>query len=81
MRAHVDWPEPKEKAPVWIDPAGGVDKILEQGYLSAKLKMPGLKALGVVLDAADNPQADSRVFAVGAPGFSLGCLNGFRRLA
>jgi hypothetical protein len=57
MRAHVVWPEPKENAPVWIDAAGGVEKILERGYLDTKLMTPGLKTLGVILDADINPQA------------------------
>lgn len=57
MRAHIDWPELKENAPVWIVAAGGVEKILEQGYLDIKLMTPGLKTLGVILDADDDPRA------------------------
>jgi hypothetical protein len=55
MRAHVNWPDEKGNAPVWIDAAGGVEKILEQGYLDTKLMTPGLKILGVILDADTNP--------------------------
>jgi hypothetical protein len=57
MRAHIDWPTQKESAPVWIEAAGGADKILEPGYLAVKLKTSGLAALGVVLDADTNPHA------------------------
>jgi hypothetical protein len=57
MKAHIDWPEKKERAPVWIESGGGVDKILEPQYLTVKLKTPGLRALGVMLDADAKPQS------------------------
>ncbi len=56
MRAHVDWPNGKEDAPVWIENGGGVDKILERDYLPVVLKTRGLATLGVMLDGDNNPQ-------------------------
>jgi len=55
MRAHIDWPERKEDAPVRITAAGGARKILEPKYLAVELRTTGL-TLGVVLDADTNPQ-------------------------
>jgi hypothetical protein len=55
IRAHVDWPDGKENAPVRITAAGGADKILEQDYLQVELKTSGV-TLGVVLDADTNPK-------------------------
>ena len=56
VSAHVNWPEGKENAPVWIDAAGGASKILERDYLAVKLKTSGPEILGVILDADTNPQ-------------------------
>jgi hypothetical protein len=56
MRAHVNWPDGKENAPVLIEQGGGIDKILERDYLPVVLKTHGLRTLGVVLDADTNPQ-------------------------
>jgi len=69
MRARVVWPEPKENAPVWIDAAGGVEKILERGYLDTKLTVRGLKTLGVILDADTNPQGRYESFRNLCSGF------------
>ena len=54
MRAHVDWPTPKDQAPVFIEPVGGADEILRDGVLSTFLKSPPIKILGVMLDADEN---------------------------
>lgn len=54
MQSHCDWPRAKEEAPVWVEPAGGVDPILESGFLSAYLKMREIRSLGVVLDADEH---------------------------
>lgn len=51
MQAHCQWPREKELAPVLVVPAGGVEAILEPGYLSAFIKMREIRSLGVVLDA------------------------------
>jgi hypothetical protein len=56
MRAHVDWPEEKEKAPVWIEKGGSEAEILEFGYLTAKIKTRDIRVLGVMLDADASPR-------------------------
>lgn len=56
MRAYVDWPQEEQKWPVWIKTGGGAEKILERDYLAVMLKTSGLKTLGVVLDADENPR-------------------------
>jgi hypothetical protein len=39
---------------VRIEYAGSVDELLDDAYISASLKRPGLEALGIVLDANDS---------------------------
>lgn len=51
MRLHIGWPPKKEDAPVEIKAAQGVDRILEQKYLLQEIKTPGLRSLGVIVDA------------------------------
>lgn len=51
MRHYVNWPKDKYDAPVWIEAVGSVDKILQRDYLSASLKDPNIKTLGIMLDA------------------------------
>jgi len=54
MKAHIGWPKEKKNAPVPIKAAGGVDKILEPGYLPVELRTTGV-TLGIVLDADTTP--------------------------
>lgn len=54
MSAHCEWPTEKERAPVWIVPAGGVEVILEPGYISTFFKMREISVLGIVLDADEH---------------------------
>ena len=51
MEHHVDWPNDKESAPVWIETAGSVEKVLQRGYLTAQLKSANREAVGIILDA------------------------------
>jgi|SRR5579871_181847 len=55
MEHHVDWPDGRENAPVYVDVGGSVDEILKRQYLSAQLKRAGLKSLGVILDGDMHP--------------------------
>lgn len=55
MRAHINWPDGKENAPVWIDIGNGVEDILKIDYIPTKLKESGLRILGVMLDADTQP--------------------------
>ena len=57
MRAHVDWPSKVEDAPVYIDLGGGAEEMLQPAYLTAKIKTPYIKMLGVMLDADSKPLA------------------------
>ena len=53
----VAWPRPPNH-PVDIESYGGVDKVLEPGVIEAEIRVSGLEALGVVVDA--NGDAASR---------------------
>jgi hypothetical protein len=57
MRAHINWPDGKENAPVWIETGGGAEEILEPGYIPLKLKEPFTETLGVILDADTSPRS------------------------
>ena len=46
----VSWPDPPD-SPVFIDACGSVDEILRPGVIEGELRVPGLEALGVVVDA------------------------------
>jgi hypothetical protein len=52
MKAHVDWPHQAEQWPVFIESAGGVDKVLNAS-LTAAIKAAHITNFGVVLDADD----------------------------
>ena len=61
MKHHVTWPDKQtdtEKWPVHIVLGKSADEILNQQYLALNVKEPGLKALGVMLDA-DNAGLDA----------------------
>jgi hypothetical protein len=51
MEHHVDWPDGKENAPVYIDLGLSAAEILVKKYLSTQLKAPGLRRFGVMVDA------------------------------
>jgi hypothetical protein len=42
MQHHVDWPDKREDAPVFISVVGSVDQILNRDFLSTKMKESGL---------------------------------------
>ena len=51
MEHHVNWPNGKEKAPVYIEVGEGVEEILKPAYLTTQMKTPNLEAIGIMLDA------------------------------
>lgn len=51
----LDWGKSKETRLVDIKPAHGVECLLEPGYIATEYKTARLQALGVVLDADDDP--------------------------
>lgn len=51
----VDWPDKKADAPVSINRADGVGLLMQPAYLGDQLKQPGLKMLGIMIDADDEP--------------------------
>ena len=57
MAKFIPWGESDEpgKWPVDIISAGNVETLLESGFIEGKLKISGLKALGVIVDANSNP--------------------------
>jgi hypothetical protein len=55
MGHHIDWPQDKYKAPVWIVLGNGATEILEDGFLKIHILDPEVKNLGVVFDADLNP--------------------------
>jgi len=54
MSNHVAWGTTEDEWPVKIESAGSVGELLDDAYISASLKRPGLAALGVVLDANES---------------------------
>jgi hypothetical protein len=57
MRSHIDWPEDKGKAPVWIDVGKSAEEILDPIFLSAMLKSSAIDVLGVMIDADTKPRS------------------------
>ncbi len=55
-RNGVDWPDRKADAPVLIKPMQGVGAIMKAPFLGDQLKQPGLQALGIMIDADDDPK-------------------------
>jgi hypothetical protein len=55
MRHHVNWPQEKHLAPVWIEIGSGAESILQKDYISTLLKTPNIKTLGIMLDANGDP--------------------------
>ena len=58
MDEYVVWGDHEKDRVVQIEQFGGVDDLLKPGTIEAESKTPGLKALGVILDANDS--LDSR---------------------
>ncbi len=54
-RNGIDWPDRKVDPPVFIKPLQGVGAIMKAPFLGDLLKQPGLKALGIMIDADDEP--------------------------
>ncbi|NEP63042.1 MAG: hypothetical protein F6K31_40060 [Symploca sp. SIO2G7] len=50
----VDWGTKKDPA-VYIEPLGGDTNVIDSSLISAELKASGLRALGLMVDADDNP--------------------------
>jgi hypothetical protein len=55
MKRHIEWPEDRDKCPVWIELGNSVDEILDADAMSAWLKAPNIDSLGIMLDANANP--------------------------
>ena len=56
MGAHIEWPQNKHDAPVWVTIGNGADEILKDGYLTAILKGHAIQTVGVMLDADTKPK-------------------------
>jgi hypothetical protein len=54
MDEHVVWGNRENEWVVQIEQFDGIDKMLKPGVIEAELKTPGLKALGIVVDANDH---------------------------
>lgn len=59
MEKFIPWGNPKEpeKWPAQIEEYEGVEPLLKPGVIEAALKLPGLEALGVLVDANSDPIA------------------------
>jgi hypothetical protein len=55
---HFEWPDDKQKAPVYLEDGKGINDILKPEYVSGKLKEDRIKTLGFVVDA--DTSAESR---------------------
>jgi hypothetical protein len=55
MQHHVDWPDGKDNAPVFIEACGSPEEFLTEALLGAQLKSPKLECLGVMVDADGDP--------------------------
>ena len=62
MEHHVVWHRLTDRAPVFIEPAGSVDELLDATYLSTKFKESGLDILGIMIDADDRPASRWKSF-------------------
>ncbi len=58
MDEHVIWGQKKQEWVVGIESFDGVENLLKPGVIEAESKVPGLRALGVIVDADE--QLDSR---------------------
>ncbi len=54
MKHHIDWPDSRDSWPVFIKVGMSVDRILQQGYLTAQVKASHVQIMGVMLDADDH---------------------------
>lgn len=57
MEPHVHWPNEPRGWPVFVDAVGSVSEILNPTYVRTKLKESGLEALGIMIDADNEPAA------------------------
>lgn len=55
MASRIDWPDGKDKAPVFLRMENGAEEILKDGLLSTYIKSAVVKTLGVMLDADTAP--------------------------
>ncbi len=57
MERHIPWGKAADFAtwPAKIIPSDGVEALLKPGFIEAGLKSPGLKSLGIVIDANGDP--------------------------
>ena len=53
MDKFVAWGETKAQAVVEIESSGGIERLLEPGAIEAEINLPGLQALGIIIDADD----------------------------
>jgi len=53
----VLWSNKPEDSPVWIEPQEGYSNILKPKVISTELQNSGLRSLGIVIDADQDPQA------------------------
>ena len=56
MKSHIGWPEDRGLAPVQIEIGKSAREILKASYLTTILKTPGLRNIGIVLDADSVPK-------------------------
>jgi hypothetical protein len=54
MDEHVLWGNKQDEWAVSISEFGGVDELLKPGNIEAESKVPGLRAMGIVVDADDH---------------------------
>lgn len=52
----IDWEIEKGNYIVHIDPNGGYEKIIAPGVISTRLQVSGLKSLGIIVDADEEPE-------------------------
>ena len=57
MDEHVIWGENENEWVVAIKQFGGIERLMTPGVIETELKSPGLKALGIIVDADDHYDA------------------------
>lgn len=72
MDYFIPWGKSRGQWPVEIGSSDGIDDLLSPGNIEAELKVPGLKALGIVVDANSDPperwrRVRERAVAAGVP--------------
>ena len=55
MQHHINWPDSRDKWPVYLEVGNSASEILKSAYLTTQMKGANVRAMGIMLDADDAP--------------------------